>query len=477
MADRAPDSGRVCPSCQRRVPRTVAKCRCGALVPPDEVAEVEESSKSASLLILAVLIAATAAVGYWTFFSQRAGAPQVETAAAPPAGAAQTADATAPPAADAAATATLGDRPREASAEQRAWDAQAQLQASMAQSQAQLTPTPSGNPAPRAEAGSAPALEDIVDRAMASVVLVETTTGRGSAFYVQHDTLITNVHVVQQDSYVTLRRMDGSKVSARVHTRAPAFDIAVLKVTQASPSQPFLEMGSIATVKPGQEVIVIGSALGMLQNSVSRGIVSGLRTAGGATLVQTDAATNPGNSGGPMLDRNGRVIGILTAGFTGQEGLNFAVSIDHASDILAGRQANLGAGQPGLSNIQPAGSGGPPSEGDRRQQQGEQDFMRRVQSAEQAAPQLDSDWQRFRSQCYTTPLRGSFDREWFAMFTPGAIPGDAAAGCIQYYQSMQTEMNKFREYMRAAVDGARRANVLPGTIRDTLRARRLNFDW
>jgi hypothetical protein len=282
---------------------------------------------------------------------------------------------------------------------------------------------------------------------------------------------------VQQDAYVTLRRMDGSSVSARVHTRAPGFDIAVLKVAQPSASQPFLQMGSVSTVKPGQEVIVIGSALGMLQNSVSRGIVSGVRNSGGVTLVQSDAAANPGNSGGPMLDRTGRVIGILTAGFTGQEGLNFAVSIDHARDILAGRQANLGAGQPGLANIQPAGQGGGSAESDRRQQQGEQDFLRRVESAEQATSQLDADWQRFRSQCYTTPLRGSFDREWFAMFTPGAIPGDAAAGCVQYFQAMQTEMNKFREFMRGTLDQARRANVLPGTIRDTLRARRLNFDW
>ena len=68
---------------------------------------------------------------------------------------------------------------------------------------------------------------------MPAIVLVETTSGRGSAFFVQHDTLITNVHVVQNDGYVTLRQMDGSSVNARVHTRAPAFDIAVLKVAQA----------------------------------------------------------------------------------------------------------------------------------------------------------------------------------------------------------------------------------------------------
>jgi hypothetical protein len=317
----------------------------------------------------------------------------------------------------------------------------------------------------------------MIDRAMPSIVLVETTSGRGSAFFVQRDTLITNVHVVQQDSYVTLRRMDGSSVQARVHTRAPAFDVAVLKVPQPSPAQPYLPMGSLSTVKIGQEVIVIGSALGTLQNSVSRGIVSGIRNSGGVTLVQSDAAANPGNSGGPMLDRTGRVIGILTAGFSGQQGLNFAVSIDHARDILDGRQANLGSGQPGLSNIQPIRPGGPQPESDLRQQQGEQDFLRRIASAEQAVPQLDSIWQRFRSACYQTPIRGTFDREWFAMFTPGALPGDAAAGCVEYYQSMQTDMNKFRDFMRSALQDARRSSVLPGTIRETLRSKRLSHDW
>jgi hypothetical protein len=63
------------------------------------------------------------------------------------------------------------------------------------------------------------------------------------------------------------------------------------------------------------------------------------------------------------------------------------------------------------------------------------------------------------------------------MFIPGAIPADAAARCLEDFQSMQAEANRFREYMRVTVDGARRANVLPGTIRDLLRTTRLDFDW
>jgi S1-C subfamily serine protease len=319
----------------------------------------------------------------------------------------------------------------------------------------------------------------MVDRAMPAIVLVETTSSRGSAFFVQHDTLITNVHVVQQDAYVTLRRMDGTSVNARVQTRAPSFDIAVLKVSQPTPSQAYLQMATGA-VRPGQEVIVIGSALGTLQNSVSRGIVSGLRNSGGVTLIQSDAAANPGNSGGPMLDRNGRVVGILTGGYRGQEGLNFAVAIGHARDILEGRQTVLaGSGINSGTAVAPMLPGGRPteSESDRRQQQGELLFAQRVASAEQAAQSLDSDWRQFRSVCYKNPLPSRYDREWFVVFVPGAIPGDAASGCVTYYQSMVVEMNRFRDFMRTALQDARRAGVLPGTIRDALSAKKLNFDF
>ena len=451
-------AGRQCSKCGRRVPRSVATCRCGALLPTEDLYEAEEPSGSGrtwpTLVLLALVVGGA---GYWTLVRE---APAV----------APTASATGealPPAELAAAPV------RVLSAEERAWNAAAAMRDPEPKPDpADTTPEPT----PLAEPTLTPALEDMVDRAMPSIVLVETTTGRGSAFFVQHDTLITNVHVVQQDSYVTLRRMDGTSVNARVHLRAPAFDIAILKVATASPSQPVLPMGSAQSLKPGQEVVVIGSALGTLQNSVSRGIVSGVRNSNGVTLVQSDAAANPGNSGGPMLDRNGRVVGILTAGYRNQQNLNFAVSIDHARDILDGKETNLGSAQTALSNIQATTPGGQTSESDRRQRQGEEEFKQRVASAAEAANTLDAAWQRFRSNCFKNRIQGSYDREWFALFTPGAIPGDAAAGCATYYQEMATEMNRFRDYMRNGVQEARRANILPGTIRDTLRAKRLQSD-
>jgi hypothetical protein len=233
-------------------------------------------------------------------------------------------------------------------------------------------------------------------------------------------------------------------------------------------------MGSAHSLKTGQEIIVIGSALGMLQNTVSRGIVSGLRSSGGATLVQTDAATNPGNSGGPMLDRNGSVVGVLTLGFKGAEGLNFGVAIDHARDLMEGRQTNVGS-TGGLTAAIQSGAGG--SESDRLQQQGDQQLRAHIGQLADSARTIDANWQRFRQQCYKAPIGGNYDREWFAVLVPRGIPGDAAAGCTSYYSAMESDIREFKGVMQRVLGDARRANVLPGTVRDLLRTNRLDFDW
>jgi S1-C subfamily serine protease len=484
-------TSRTCPACDRQVPRAITKCRCGQVLPADTFEpEDEPVSSTRNIVIGGLLVVALVGTGYWSLYLSEPGIkPQVIPGSADPglhtadagSGTAATDSGAAPtgsptPSAPAAA-ANNAAAARRLSAEQAAWNAVAGAAPSTTPSPMAEPAALAPSPAPAAAPTAGGPLEDMIDRVMPAIVLVETTTGRGSAFFVGRDTLITNVHVVQQDSYVTLRRMDGTSTQARVQTRAPAFDIAVLKVAQPSASQAYLPMGSVSSIKTGQEVIVIGSALGMLQNSVSRGIVSGLRNSGGVTLVQSDAAANPGNSGGPMLDRNGNVVGVLTGGYRGQEGLNFAVGIDHARDILDGRQTNLGTGQAGIATIAPVNPGGQQSESDRRQQQGEQEFLRRLAAAEEAAQQIDAEWQRFRAGCYKSPIRGSFEREWFALFTTGALPGDAAAGCMDYFQSMQRELNRFRDFMRNALQDARRANVLPGTVRDTLRSKRLTFDW
>jgi S1-C subfamily serine protease len=451
---------RVCPSCGRRVPRNVTECRCGSGLPAESssvapAAPDETHRRSPAKIALLVGALAIGGAGYWLFLRPAPAAPPTEQIAQDDEGA------------------EAGDTPRQpaTSPEARAWDAAA------ANSTDAPPPSREADAAPEAAApvplSASASTEEMVDRVMPAVVLIETTGGRGSGFFVRHDTVITNVHVVENDGYVTLRKSDGTTLNARVERRAPAFDIAILKVGIPSASQAVIPMGSAQSLRPGQEIVVIGSALGTLQNSVSRGIVSGLRTSGGATLVQTDAAANPGNSGGPMLDRNGSVIAITTLGYKNAEGLNFGVAIDHARDLLEGRQTNLGTAR-GLSDIQSRSRG---SESDRQQQQGDEQLRGRIGQLAQGAADIDAGWKRYREQCYKSPIPGNYDRPWFAMLVPRAMPSDAGAGCPGYYADLDSSVKRFRTLMQRAIEDARRANVLPGTARDLLRNNRLEFDW
>jgi V8-like Glu-specific endopeptidase len=321
-------------------------------------------------------------------------------------------------------------------------------------------------------------VEDLLSQVMPAVVLVETPTGRGSAFFVRNDTLLTNVHVVAGNSSVTIRRMDGTSASARVESQSAAYDLALLKVSNPQATQALITLGSLSSVRVGQEVIAIGSALGTLQNTVTRGIVSGLRRTGNATLVQTDAAVNPGNSGGPLLDRNGEVIGITTMGYKDRQGLNFAVGVDHALALLSGK-ANAssptsagGNDQNDLSSLSPA----IPSETDRMRTEGQRVYEQTLTELTRRADVLDTEWRRFSDVCYSAPMTGSFDRQWFVLLSPRGLSGPVAQDCGTYVDSLKREAATFGDAMKRAAEDARRAGVYPGILRDTLRKDRLNFD-
>src|SRR5688572_3532367 len=166
------DHARLCPSCGRRVPGAVAKCRCGAVLPAEDGAAVA-APRSSPILVYVVLIAAVTGVGYWTFTRP--------PAAAPDAAASSTFDDPAQP----GDPGTTASRPCELSPEQRAWDASARMQDTNTATELTEEPLQLSDPAV-----APPAVEDMVDRAMPSIVLVETTSSRGSAFFVRHDTLI-----------------------------------------------------------------------------------------------------------------------------------------------------------------------------------------------------------------------------------------------------------------------------------------------
>jgi S1-C subfamily serine protease len=319
-----------------------------------------------------------------------------------------------------------------------------------------------------------PSIEDVVSRVTPAVVLVEAGGGRGSGFFVSPDTLITNVHVVNGASSVTIRNGNGTSMPARVDATSRQFDLAVLKVPGA-PAPATIPLGSAKNIRVGQEVIAIGSPLGTLQNTVTRGIVSAVRRSGNATLVQTDAAVNPGNSGGPLLDRTGAVIGITTMGYADRQGLNFAVAVDHAAALLQGRPEPMPLPSIPSSTHPAPPSPAMPTEAEQQRSNGTAALERTLAQAAARADALDDYWRQFRSRCYEGEIAGGFGREWFALFEPRAMRGLVAPGCEDALETARRHAAQIAEAVAAAEEAARRDGVYPGVRRDARRKYRLDY--
>ena len=163
--------------------------------------------------------------------------------------------------------------------------------------------------------------------------------GGGSGFIVSEDGLIvTNKHVVlDKDAEYTVLTNNGEKYDAKVIARDPIQDIAILKIDATGLSP--VKLGDSDSLKLGQTAIAIGNALGEFRNTVSVGVISGLArsiTASGAggfverieDVIQTDSAINQGNSGGPLLNLWGEVIGVNTAVVIGAQNIGFAIPIN-----------------------------------------------------------------------------------------------------------------------------------------------------
>jgi S1-C subfamily serine protease len=151
--------------------------------------------------------------------------------------------------------------------------------------------------------------------------------------------LLTNNHVVAGAARLMASMPDGQQIDAAPVGYDPATDLAILRL--AAGGLPYAEFGSSARLRVGQLVVAIGNPLGF-QATVTAGIVSALgrslRSPSGRlidSVIQTDAPLNPGNSGGPLVDGNGRVVGINTAMIGAAQGICFAIGIDTAADVAA----------------------------------------------------------------------------------------------------------------------------------------------
>lgn len=221
------------------------------------------------------------------------------------------------------------------------------------------TATPNNGQSTTPNTGSSN-LADVIDSVMPSVVSITTTqyaqragtevaSGYGSGFVYSADGLIaTNNHVVEGAGriYVTLNG-DEQQYEAEVVATDSYSDLAILKIDKTGLTP--VKFGSSSSLRLGDMVFVIGSPYnGLFANSVSSGIVSGLNremvlNSATQTFIQTDAAVNPGNSGGPMFNANGELVGIITrksmlSTVTGEttsiEGIGFAIPSDVASPVL-----------------------------------------------------------------------------------------------------------------------------------------------
>jgi S1-C subfamily serine protease len=175
--------------------------------------------------------------------------------------------------------------------------------------------------------------------------VVNLRTGSGSrggtgsgVIFTPDGFLLTNHHVVERSDHVRVRLNDGTELSGRVVGNDPATDLAVV---QAEGERfPFAHLGDSAKLKVGQLAVAIGSPLGF-ESTVTAGVISALgrtlRSVSGHlvdNIIQTDAALNPGNSGGPLVDSVGRVVGINTAIIQPAQGICFAVPVNTAKAIL-----------------------------------------------------------------------------------------------------------------------------------------------
>jgi serine protease Do len=174
----------------------------------------------------------------------------------------------------------------------------------------------------------------IIESSVKGVVTIRTDIGQGTGFIINKDGyLVTNSHVLSGGNWIKAINYKQEIINAELIGYNLDFDIALLKIPG---EQNFLELADSNKVQVGEKVIAIGNPLG-LQFSVSEGIISGINRAGPNGLegyIQTDAALNPGNSGGPLINKEGKVVGINNFKIGSGESLGFSLESNYIKEAV-----------------------------------------------------------------------------------------------------------------------------------------------
>jgi len=303
---------------------------------------------------------------------------------------------------------------------------------------------------------------------MPAVVMVETSTTRGSGFFAAPDLIVTNAHVLAGASSASITTRNGNRVEGKAVLVSEQRDLAFLQIPRQSALDVALPLGRSADVRLGQSVVALGWAQSMTQSTVTRGVVTGLRRDGERRLLQTDAVPNHGDSGGPLLDLRGNVIGITTA--RGDDGTaGFALAIDDAKPFFERVPANTGATAPATTQPAPTPTPTPakaePSESDARRTSGLQHYDEVLASIERSAAQLDSGWERYKMSCKITSVPGGQSHEWFTLYDARSPLHNTATHCAGALSEIEQRTRAVNAAMTDAAEIARQAGVYAGELR------------
>jgi hypothetical protein len=251
------------------------------------------------------------------------------------------------------------------------------------------------------------------------------------------------------------------------------YDLALIQISADGSTVPPLPLGRSADLRLGQGIVALGWAHTLIQSTVARGIVTGLRRDRDRLLIQTDAAPNPGDSGGPVLNRHGEVIGVTT--LRAKDGTSgYALAIDDVKTIVA----RVSQRTVPIANEGPAAAAAPPllqSDAELPITDGIRRYADTLAAVTLRVANLDKSWSRYTTECRLTSVKPGPTHQWFRLYDPQSALHRTTPECAVWLAAIEKEAAAINASVAAAGEAARQAGVYPGTRRDLLQKYQLDY--